>query len=240
MTGPIFALALLAGALSTPPSQQPGAPGEARRVVTTEESVALSRSSHIAADADFMRHMIVHHQQAVDMVALIDGRTDDSAVRLIGERISATQVQEIEMMRRWLSERGEPLESHDLHAAHEHHGRDRHHGHGAGHEHGHAGHHAPEDPGDVAVMPGMLTPNQMIALETARGEAFDRLFLEGMILHHQGALDMVDALLAVPGAGEDPQLSEFLSHVTADQSAEILRMQSLLDRPAADDQETPR
>ncbi len=77
-------------------------------------------------------------------------------------------------------------------------------------------------------MHGMLSPNQMIALENARGAEFDRLFLEGMIIHHQGALDMVDDLIARPGSAEDPQLSDFLSHVVSDQSAEILRMQSLL------------
>ena len=95
----------------------------------------------------------------------------------------------------------------------------------------HAGHHGDmatsPDP-DVAPMPGMLSPNQMQALAAASGPAFDRLFLEGMIRHHQGALDMVDALLADPEAAEDPLLSEFVSSVVPDQSAEILRMQSIL------------
>ena len=74
----------------------------------------------------------------------------------------------------------------------------------------------------------MATPEQMAELAAASGPAFDRLFLEGMIRHHQGALDMVDALLADPDTAEDPLLSEFLSSVVADQSAEILRMQTIL------------
>jgi uncharacterized protein (DUF305 family) len=77
-------------------------------------------------------------------------------------------------------------------------------------------------------MPGMLTPNQMAALEAASGAEFDRLFLEGMIVHHEGALDMVEDLLAEPDAAEDPILSDFLSSVVVDQTSEILRMQSLL------------
>lgn len=77
-------------------------------------------------------------------------------------------------------------------------------------------------------MPGMLSPAQMRALAAAEGPEFDRLFLEGMIQHHQGALDMVDELLSYPDSGNDPMLSDFASSVVADQSAEILRMQSLL------------
>ena len=73
-----------------------------------------------------------------------------------------------------------------------------------------------------------LSPAQMQALAAANGPAFDRLFLEGMIRHHQGALDMVDALLANPDAAEDTMLSDFTTSVVADQSAEVLRMQSLL------------
>ena len=80
----------------------------------------------------------------------------------------------------------------------------------------------------IPLMPGMLSPAQMEALAASQGRMFDQLFLEGMILHHQGAIDMVDALLADPAAGQDPRLSEFLSHVIADQSAEILRMGSML------------
>lgn len=127
------------------------------------------------------------------------------------------------IMREWLTVRGQPVEmagmSHAAPAA------------AGGHDHhammGHApGAETPAD--DTPVMPGMLSPRQMRTLAAAGGAAFDKLFLEGMIQHHQGALDMVDDLMATPDAAEDPTLSDFTSSVVADQSAEILRMQMLL------------
>jgi uncharacterized protein (DUF305 family) len=209
-------IAAAPAALASPPIFQPGAPGQPARTITAEESVEMSRSRFTEGDVRFMQHMIVHHAQAVDMVDLMDGRGENASVRRLGERISRSQAAEMDLMRAWLVQRGQPVEDEHLHHGHGHHG---HHAHGSGHE---------ADPGDVAVMPGMLTPNQMAALEAASGREFDRLFLEGMILHHEGALDMVEALLAEPDAAEDPLLSDFLSSVVADQTAEILRMQSLL------------
>jgi uncharacterized protein (DUF305 family) len=211
---------LLAGAIAaqspqSPPIFQPGAPGAAARIVTPGEAVALSRTTFTAADVAFMQHMIVHHAQAVEMVGLLETRGSSPAVRLIGRRIALSQQAEMDLMRDWLSQRGQPLEMAGMsaydHSAH------------AGHE---AGHVMPAS--DTPLMTGMLSPAQMQTLAAAAGPAFDRLFLQGMIQHHRGALDMVDGLLANPGAGEDPMLSEFTASVVADQSAEILRMQSLL------------
>ena len=224
------ALFLSAAPSQSPPLQSPGAPGQPTGTVSVDQSVAMSRTQHTEDDVRFMQHMIVHHAQAVEMNALIAARSDSRAVRRLGARIAQTQSSEMEMMRRWLSERGEPTrDSHLGHAGHAHH---------AAMPHDHAA-----DPDDVPLMPGMLSPNQMRALEAAQGQAFDRLFLEGMIHHHQGALDMVDQLLADPGNGEDTQLSEFLTHVTADQAAEILRMQSMLSAmtpPHGDPEESRR
>lgn len=211
-----FIAAIALSAQSGPPVIAPGAPGAVPRQITAEESRAMSRTRHTAADTRFMQHMIVHHQQAVDMVALLEGRTTHPGVIAMGARIARSQDDEIAMMREWLMVRGEAVDADDLHDHHHHHG-----GH-SGHDHHHA------DPGDIAVMPGMLSPNQMAALEAAEGAEFDRLFLEGMIYHHQGALDMVDELLTHPGAAEDVMMSEFVGHVVADQAAEILRMQSML------------
>lgn len=243
------------------PIFQPGAPGEPSRQISAEAALELSRSGFIEADVVFMQHMIVHHAQAVEMVELLETRGAHPGVRRLGERIAASQAAEMDMMRTWLEQRGQPLD--DPHLAHGHHHGEAHsgHGHHGGHttHHGHSGHHdhsghgdhraghgnhggagghahhghetpppVETDPGDIPVMHGMLSPNQMIALANAQGAEFDRLFLEGMILHHQGALDMVDDLIARPGSAEDPALSDFLSHVVSDQSAEILRMQSLL------------
>ncbi len=199
----------------SPPIFQPGAPGAAARVVSPGEAVALSRSTFTAADVAFMQHMIVHHGQAVEMVGLLETRGASPAVRLIGRRIALSQQAEMELMRDWLSQRGQPLEMPGM-SAHDH---SAHGAHGAGHA---------MPPSDTPLMAGMLSPAQMQTLAAAHGAGFDRLFLQGVIQHHQGALDMVDGLLANPGAGEDPMLSEFTASVVADQSAEILRMQSLL------------
>lgn len=210
-----LALGLIAAALfhataapQSPPIFQPGAPGQPTRTLSAGEAVALSRTGFTADDARFMQHMLVHHAQAVEMVELLRAHGADPTVRLLGERIAQGQAAEMALMRDWLESREQPTAAPDLHAHH-----------GAGHDPAAA---------DTPLMPGMLSPARMQALAAARGPAFDRLFLEGMIQHHQGALDMVDALMATPGAGEEPMLSDFLTSVVADQSAEILRMQSLL------------
>jgi uncharacterized protein (DUF305 family) len=184
-------------------------------VVTPAEALALGRSTFTGDDVAFMQHMIVHHGQAVEMVGLLQTRGVHPTVRRLGERIALSQEAEIALMRGWLSDRGQPLEMPGMGGGH------------AGMDHSaHAGHAMPAS--DQPIMAGMLSPAQMQALAAASGPAFDRLFLEGMIRHHQGALDMVDALLANPGAAEDTLLSDFTTSVVADQSAEILRMRSLL------------
>ena len=81
----------------------------------------------------------------------------------------------------------------------------------------------------MMVMPGMLTPAQLAELERARGTDFDKLFLAFMIQHHQGALAMVDELLASPGAAQDSDIFRFVTDVDADQSAEIDLMGAMLD-----------
>ena len=206
VSGLLFAAAL-SGNLNqqSAPIFQPGAPGAPARVITQAEAVNLGRTTFIAADVAFMQHMIVHHGQAVEMVELLQTRASNQAVRRLGQRIASSQAAEIDLMRDWLNSRGQPLEMPGM-----------------------AGMHAGHDMGDHAMMAGMLTPNQMAALAAATGPAFDRLFLEGMIRHHKGALDMVDQLNANPDAAEDPMLSDFATSVVADQSAEILRMQSIL------------
>lgn len=206
---------------SSPPIFQPGAPGAPARVISPAEAVELGRSSYTAADVAFMQHMIVHHAQAVEMVDLLETRAASPSVRLLARRIALSQAAEMELMRGWLAERGQPLEMPGMdHAGHAGMGH-------AGMDHSaHAGHAMPAS--DTPLMAGMLSPRQMQALAAATGPGFDRLFLEGMIQHHRGAIDMVDALMTDPGAAQDTLLSDFAAAVVSDQSAEILRMQSLL------------
>ena len=79
-------------------------------------------------------------------------------------------------------------------------------------------------------MSGMLTAEQMRQLEAAHGTEFDRLYLQGMIPHHEGALRMVAQLFATPGGGQQSDISGFANDIDAGQRAEIARMQALLHR----------
>lgn len=230
---------LIAGsaAQQTPPIFQPGAPGAPSRVITPAQALELSRSGYTAGDVRFMQHMLVHHGQAVEMVDLLKVHGSDATVRRLGERIAMGQEAEMVIMEAWLHSREQPTAMTMGAADHSGH---------AGMDHSaHAGHGdmaaSMAPPSETAIMPGMLSPAQMVRLAAARGADFDRLFLEGMIQHHQGALDMVDELMAEPDAAEDPTLSDFLSSVVADQNAEILRMQSLLSAlvPAQASNSTP-
>jgi uncharacterized protein (DUF305 family) len=178
---------------------QPGAPGEATRVITGREAADVSRIQTTATDVRFMQGMIGHHAQALEMTALLPSRTGREDMRLLARRIELSQADEISLMQRWLATRGQALP--DPHA---------HHVQGA------------------VLMPGMLTPEEMRRLEAASGREFDRLFLELMIRHHDGALTMVNDLFSSAGAGQDPEIFAFASDVDADQRIEIDRMSTML------------
>jgi uncharacterized protein (DUF305 family) len=152
------------------------------------------------ADVQFMQGMIVHHEQAIAMAALVPTHTKTPSLGLIGRRIDVSQRDEIKLMTRWLEAHHQPTR---LTMAH-------------------------DNMASMPMMPGMLSREEMAALGTARGTAFDRLFLEGMIKHHQGALEMVKDLFSKEGAGQNVEIFRFASEVDADQRAEIKRMQSLL------------
>jgi uncharacterized protein (DUF305 family) len=179
---------------------QPGAPGQSSRVIDAAEAADLSGVRYTDADVAFMRGMIGHHAQALEMTALLPSRTSREELRLLGKRIELSQEDEIRMMQEWLRSRGQQVP--DEHA---------HHAHGA------------------AAMPGMLTAEEMERLRAAKGPEFDRLFLQYMIKHHEGALTMVEELFRNPGAGQEPEVFAFASDVDADQRMEIDRMGALLE-----------
>jgi uncharacterized protein (DUF305 family) len=189
-----------AGGSTTPQIIQPGAPGQAGRVVTAEEAADLSKVQFTEADVRFMQGMIGHHAQALEMSALIESRTASDDMRKLGQRIVVSQEDEIKMMQDWLTARGQKLP--DPHAHHQH---------------------------GATLMPGMLTQEEMARLAAAKGVAFDRLFLEGMIKHHIGALTMVKELFATAGAGQEAEIFAFASDVDADQRMEIDRMGAMLN-----------
>ena len=183
---------------------QPGAPGEPTKTLPADTHASLPPIA--PADVAFMQGMIMHHQQAVEMTALIESHTENKDVRAIGAKISSSQADEIRMMQRWLKARGQAtsmsmpgMPDMDMNGK------------------------------PLAPMPGMLTPEQMTALKAARGAEFDWLFLTGMIQHHGGALVMVKDLFDTAGAGQDAEIFEFVTDVDNGQRAEIKIMQNMLE-----------
>jgi uncharacterized protein (DUF305 family) len=187
----------------TPVVVQPGAPGQPTRTLPSSTRAKLPPGS--PKDVEFMQGMIMHHAQAVEMTALIESHSRNGELRSLGARISRSQSDEMEFMKRWLTARGEPVSAampqmpHMNMTSHQ------------------------------MLMPGMLTARQMDALKKARGKEFDHLFLTGMIQHHNGALIMVRELFDTAGAGQDAELFNFATDVDSGQRAEIRIMQTMLE-----------
>lgn len=181
------------------PIIQPGPPGQQGRIITAEEASDLANLEYSDADIRFLQGMIPHHAQAKEMSALAEDRTNNDGVLAVAERITLSQDDEIGMMQDWLRNQGLEVTPEDAHHA-----------------------------DDFELMPGMLSDEEMAQLAAASGPEFDRLYLEFMIDHHQGALDMVEMLLDTRGSAQDPLLYEFTSDVTSDQTSEIERMDTLL------------
>ena len=176
---------------------QPGAPGEPSRSVAAADA-PRARIAHTAADVAFMKGMIGHHAQALEMTELLRTRTGSEQMKMLAMRIDVSQTDEIRFMQNWLRARGEEV----------------------------PGPHAHHMPG--GHMPGMLTADEMARLAAARGPEFDRLFLAFMIRHHDGALVMVRELFEADGAGQEAEINAFASDVVADQQMEIDRMAGML------------
>ena len=197
---------------SGPVVVQPGAPGEPTRTLPSSTRATLPPPS--PADVQFMQGMIMHHAQAVEMTALIESHTENKELRTLGVRISRSQSDEIDFMKRWLNARGEPLST-----SKEMGGMKM------------SGMHMPGMSEKAPMlMPGMLTPTQMDALRKAKGAKFDQLFLTGMIQHHNGALTMVKELFDTAGAGQNADLFNFATDVDSGQRAEIGIMQGMLSQ----------
>ncbi|MEM1404620.1 MAG: DUF305 domain-containing protein [Pseudomonadota bacterium] len=179
---------------------QPGAPGDGVKQLSVDEASVIAKSSYSPDDVRFMQDMIPHHNQAVQMAALVGKRTNTPELVEIAGRIDASQADEIKFMQEWLAERGEaapdPTAHHAMHMSHD--------------------------------MAGMATPEQMTELAKAEDTAFDRLFLTLMIAHHEGAITMVDDLLEQPGSAYDPVLLDFTTDIVEDQTSEIEQMHVLL------------
>jgi uncharacterized protein (DUF305 family) len=157
----------------------------------------------VNADVRFMQGMITHHAQALAMTRLVPSRTNARDIALLAERIAVSQRDEIALMQQWLRARGHQVPD-TAHVV--------------------MGHHMPGD----SLMPGMLTPAELDSLRAVSGAGFERRFLLLMIRHHEGALAMVQRLLATPGGAQDAEVNRFAVDVDADQRAEIARMRRML------------
>jgi uncharacterized protein (DUF305 family) len=197
---PFAASCRSAAPVSAPASVPPSVqPGAPGQPTRAMRRGSLAVPAFTEADVRFMQGMIGHHAQALEMTALIADRTSKADMRLLGLRIEVSQTDEIKTMQRWLGARGQMAPGvHDMHM--------------------HGG----------ALMPGMLSPEQMARLAAAKGPEFERLFLEFMIQHHEGALVMVKDLFASAGAAQDSDIFAFASDVEADQLIEIRRMRAML------------
>ena len=196
----------------SPSVVQPGAPGQPTKTLPPSTKGTVPPRS--PADVEFMQGMIMHHQQAVEMTALIPSHTENKNLHSLGAKISSSQSSEIRFMQRWLAARGEPLSMAmpgmpDMDRS----GR------------------------PMALMPGMLSAEQMDALRKSKGPDFDRLFLTGMIQHHNGALTMVKDLFDTAGAGQDADIFNFATDADNTQRAEINIMETMLQKNSSEERQ---
>ncbi|WP_327010541.1 DUF305 domain-containing protein [Dactylosporangium sp. NBC_01737] len=151
-----------------------------------------------ATDVKFATDMIPHHRQALDMAKAAQSKAVTPEVKALADRIAKAQEPEIATMSGWLTAWGEPVPSPGA----MHHGM-----------------------GDMGQMPGMMTDQEMQDLDKAAGKHFDMMFLQMMIKHHQGAVEMAKTEQA---QGRDPAARQLAARIAADQTAEITEMQGLL------------
>ena len=194
-----FGLLLPTSIVSEVPILQPGSPGEPTKVIDSETAIAIANTSYTAADVDFMQGMIIHHYQAFLMSEMATSRTNNQTILDLAGRIDISQQDEISFMENWLLDMGQTVPDPSK----------------SNHMHHHK-------------MMGMATPEQMQQLSQSDSTDFDRMYLNLMIKHHEGAIDMVDRLNEYPGSAYDPQLYEFVSDLTNDQGVEIERMNGIL------------
>jgi uncharacterized protein (DUF305 family) len=180
---------------------QGAAPGEPSRRIDPDEVEQTEATPHTRADVDFMQGMIHHHAQALVMTSMVRDRSASRDIPILARRIEVSQEMEVETMARWLRERDEDVPTAEDHK----------------NDHGGGGN----------LMPGMVGHEKLAKLADARGREFDRMFLEFMIRHHQGALTMVERLYDRDG-GNEPSIDLFARHVDSDQNIEINRMAGLL------------
>jgi uncharacterized protein (DUF305 family) len=190
-------------------------------------SAGAVSSMHNDPDVTFAQMMIVHHQGAIEMADLAPARAASQQVKDLAVKIKAAQGPEIEQMTGWLQAwgvgsgtdmNGMPNPTSSSAAAGEMGGMS-----GMG---GMGGSDTSTSPAATgAAMPGMMTADQMSQLTAATGAGFDKMFLQMMITHHQGAIEMADTEIA---QGSNPDALTLAQSIKTSQTAEIATMQQLL------------
>jgi uncharacterized protein (DUF305 family) len=170
----------------------PGLPGESARTVPPSEAAqAVPKQKPNDADFRYVKMMIKHHEQALEMTGLVPSRVANETVKSFASRIADTQAPDIKAMQAWLARAGG----------------------GPAHDESHD------------KMQGMATAEQLAALKAASGPAFDRMFLELMAKHHEGAVAMATDLLQT---GSDVFVEEMAQDVISTQQKEIGQMKAML------------
>jgi len=158
-----------------------------------------SAASFNDADVSFAQAMIPHHQQAVQMAALADGRAANAQVKDLAGKIKAAQQPEIDTMNAWLTAWGKPAPSTSM---------------------------AASMPGmQNGAMPGMMSAADMATLTAAKGAAFDKQFLTMMISHHEGAITMAKQETS---QGSNADAKALAQKIITDQQAEITTTKGIL------------
>lgn len=178
-----------------------GSTTETRSNSTVATSQSVAAQPHNDADVTFARHMIPHHQQAIEMSDIVLGKQDiDPRVVTLANQIKAAQAPEIQQMQSWLNQWGQPtmMPGHDM-----------------------PGH----DMGNMPGMTGMVSEQDMAALQNAQGVEASKLYLTHMIAHHQGAITMAQDEIK---SGQYPPAVGLAQSIVTSQQKEIDEMNAIL------------
>ncbi|KIH96971.1 hypothetical protein LP52_22255 [Streptomonospora alba] len=203
-----------------PPVLAPGAPGESASPASQQQLEAAAEGlKHNKADIRYVVAMIGHHEQALVMTDLAEDRMKDSDLKKIADRIESAQGPEIEAMEAWLDENvygsGDDAPSPGACSPDGQHGD--------GHDHGKSACPVEVDHADMA---GMASQKELDALKEAEGAEFDTIFVDLMTTHHEGAVTMAEEATL---QGSDPVVLRMANDVIAEQTADINRMDAVLD-----------
>jgi uncharacterized protein (DUF305 family) len=189
------ALAAVAAALFLSSCSSPASDGHTGQEHTDEPVITGQPAGYNADDVAFATDMIPHHQQAVELSAMVPDRSTNAELIALAQQVSAEQQPEINVMKVFLVQWNE---NPDTSSGHEGHGN---------------------------TMAGMVDEATMTKLKSLTGAEFDKLWLESMISHHQGAIEMAKAEIA---NGDNVDAKALAKNIVTTQEAEIGQMKQML------------